>query len=170
MAGWATRVTGFEVRRLAGHVNEGLLVGAGVIEGLTLANYPERAAVIAGLATLLAGAVSVASGSYAEMRSEQDALDSFLAEEERLRELSPQEELAELTEIYLAKGLPASLAREVAEHLPVREALAEHAVSKLGISPTYLDPRPVLAAVLMALAFVVGALAPSAPCSWRRTT
>lgn len=160
MAPWTQRFNSTEIRRLVIHVNEGLLVGAGVIEGLSLAEFSERTTLIAGTATLFAGALAAASVSYSSMRAEREALESFLAEEARLRELSPKEELDELAMIYEQKGLTVHLSREVAEHLPAGEALKEHAVEELGFSPDYLDPNPLLAAWLVAISYALGALVP----------
>ncbi len=160
MGWWRDRFTGDEVRRLVVHANEGLIVGAGIIEGLSLADQPERIAILAGFAGLAAGALSAAGANYQENSTEREALDAFLQEEARLRDLSPREELAELAAIYVDKGLTPELAMEVAKQLPAHEALAEHAVEELGFSPDFMEDRPVLAAVLTGLVFALGALIP----------
>lgn len=162
MGSWLERFDGVEIRRLMVHVNEGLIVGAGILEGLSLAEEPERVALLAASAALAAGALSTAGASYSELRTEREAVDAFLAEEARIRELSPQEELAELAAIYKDKGLTPELARQVAEQLPLGEALADHAVEELGVSPDGVEQRPVLAATLAGAAFSLGSLVPIA--------
>lgn len=157
---WRDRFTGDEVRRLVVHANEGLIVGAGIIEGLSLADHPESIAILAGFAALAAGALSAAGANYQENSTEREALEAFLQEEARLRDLSPEEELAELAAIYVDKGLTPDLAMEVARQLPAHEALAEHAVEELGFSPDFMEDRPILAAALTGIAFAIGALIP----------
>ena len=159
MAFWS-RFTGDEIRRLVIDANDGMIVGAGIMEGLSLADQPEGVAITAALAALFSGAFSVAGANYSEISTDKDSVDAFLAEERRLRVLSPEQERAELTQIYVDKGLTPELARQVAEQLPAQEALADHAVEELGISPDAVEQLPALAALLSGLAFALGSLIP----------
>ncbi|SHJ73573.1 Predicted Fe2+/Mn2+ transporter, VIT1/CCC1 family [Tessaracoccus bendigoensis DSM 12906] len=159
MAFWS-RFTGDEIRRLVIDANDGMIVGAGIMEGLSLADQPEGVAITAALAALFSGAFSVAGANYSEISTDKDSVDAFLAEERRLRVLSPEQERAELTQIYVDKGLTPELARQVAEQLPAQEALADHAVEELGISPDAVEQFPALAALLSGLAFALGSLIP----------
>jgi VIT1/CCC1 family predicted Fe2+/Mn2+ transporter len=114
-----------------------------------------------GIAGLVAGAMSMAAGEYVSVQSQADTERSDIAKETRELAEDPDSELAELTNIYVRRGLQPSLARAVAEQLTAHDALGSHARDELGITET-LRARPVQAALASAAAFTVGALAPIA--------
>ena len=118
-----------------------------------------RDIVIAGVAALVAGAMSMAAGEYVSVSSQADAEAADLAREKRELETNQLAEHKELTEIYIERGLEASLARQVAEQLMQHDALGAHARDELGISDM-TRARPLLAAMSSALAFSMGALTP----------
>ena len=125
----------------------------------------------AGVAGLVAGAVSMALGEYVSVSSQRDSESAQLSQERRELAQMPGQELAELTAIYQAKGLSAATARTVAEELTAHDAFAAHAEVELHISPDDLA-SPVQAASASALSFTLGALLPLLaillpPASWR---
>jgi VIT1/CCC1 family predicted Fe2+/Mn2+ transporter len=105
--------------------------------------------------------MSMAAGEYVSVQSQADTERSDIAKETRELAEDPDSELAELTNIYVRRGLPPVLAREVAEQLTAHDALGSHARDELGITET-LRARPVQAALSSAAAFTVGALPPIA--------
>jgi VIT1/CCC1 family predicted Fe2+/Mn2+ transporter len=139
--------------------NDGIVSTAGLVVGVAGATTDRSTVLIAGVAGLVAGALSMAGGEYVSVSTQADteraALDMERAE---LRDL-PEHELEELTQIYEAKGLPRELAATVAERLTEHDALAAHAEAELGIDP---DERTSAwqAALSSMVAFTVGALLP----------
>ncbi len=151
--------------------NDGIVSVAGIVVGVAGATAGRQPIVIAGIAGLVAGALSMAAGEYVSVSTQRDS-ERALLEKERaeLREM-PEEELEELTAIYQDKGLPRALAEQVAHHLTEHDALGAHAEAELGIDPDDLT-NPWHAAYASLLAFTVGALLPLAaillpPNSWR---
>lgn len=139
--------------------NDGIVSTAALIVGVAAAGTDSKTILISGLAGLLAGAMSMAAGEYVSVHSQADAESADLARErEELRD-EPEAELRELTGIYVKRGLDANLARQVAEQLSARDALAAHARDELGISEL-LAPRPFQAAFSSAASFTVGAALP----------
>ncbi len=114
---------------------------------------------VAGIAGLAAGAMSMAAGEYVSVSSQSDTENSDLDRERKELAEDPVHELEELTSIYVHRGLYAELARSVAVQLTAKDALAAHARDELGISET-LKARPVQAAISSALTFAVGAFLP----------
>lgn len=114
---------------------------------------------IAGVAGLVAGAMSMAAGEYVSVSSQADTENADLDRERRELATDAESELAELTGIYVARGLDHSLARQVAEQLTQHDALSAHARDELGISET-MAARPVQAALASAGTFAVGAALP----------
>jgi VIT1/CCC1 family predicted Fe2+/Mn2+ transporter len=114
---------------------------------------------LAGVAGLVAGAMSMAAGEYVSVSSQADTERADLERERRELEASPEHELAELQRIYVERGLDPDLARRVAEQLTARGALAAHARDELGFS-TMHAARPVQAALASAGTFAVGAALP----------
>jgi VIT1/CCC1 family predicted Fe2+/Mn2+ transporter len=126
---------------------------------------------LAGLAGLVAGALSMAGGEYVSVSAQSDTEQAALDLERWELERMPGPELAELTELYRRKGLSPSLARQVAEELTEHDALAAHAEVELGIDPTERT-NPWHAALSSMVSFTVGALLPLLaitlpPLSWR---
>ena len=139
--------------------NDGLVSTSSLVVGVAAAGSDHQAILIAGLAGLVAGAMSMAAGEYVSVSSQSDAEQADLARERAELASDPAGELKELTGIYVARGLDEPLARQVAEQLTARDALAAHARDELGISET-VETRPVQAALVSALTFAAGAVVP----------
>jgi VIT1/CCC1 family predicted Fe2+/Mn2+ transporter len=139
--------------------NDGIVSVAGIVVGVAGATTERQTIVTAGIAGLVAGALSMAAGEYVSVSTQRDTELALLDQERReLREM-PAEELDELTGIYQDKGLSADLAREVAEELTEHDAFAAHVDAELGLDPDDLT-NPWQAAAASASSFVVGALLP----------
>ncbi len=139
--------------------NDGIVSTAGLVMGVAGATSNRTAILIAGVAGLVAGAMSMAAGEYVSVSTQRDSEKALLAlEAEELRTM-PGEELDELTEIYAQKGLDWALARQVAEQLTDHDALGAHAEAELGIDPDELT-NPWHAAFASMVAFTVGSLIP----------
>lgn len=139
--------------------NDGIISTACLILGVAAASSSREAIITAGVAGLVAGAVSMALGEYVSVSSQSDAEQADIARETWELETMPEHELDELTEIYIAKGLPQALARDVAVELTKHDALAIHLAEELGITDT-TKARPIQAAISSALAFSVGSAIP----------
>ena len=139
--------------------NDGIVSTAGLVVGVAGATTSTVAIVTAGVAGLTAGAVSMALGEYVSVSSQRDTERALLAKERAELSASPEDELAELTALYVDKGLRVETAELVAAELTERDALAAHAEVELGINPDELT-NPWHAAGASALAFTVGALLP----------
>lgn len=139
--------------------NDGIISTACLILGVAAADATRNSILTAGMAGLVAGAVSMGLGEYVSVSSQSDAEQADIAKEKWELETMPEHELDELTEIYAAKGLPQALAREVAEELTKHDALAVHLAEELGITDT-TAAKPVQAAVGSAIAFTTGAAIP----------
>ena len=139
--------------------NDGIVSTAALIVGVEASGVGASMSILAGIAGLASGAMSMAAGEYVSVKSQAD-MEAAALEEERieLRE-APAQELQELTDIYVRRGLEIELAREVAQALTARGALAAHARDELGITPTW-RARPLQAAASSALAFASGAMLP----------
>jgi vacuolar iron transporter family protein len=139
--------------------NDGIISTACLILGVAAANAERNEILTAGMAGLVAGAVSMALGEYVSVSSQSDAERADIAKETWELETMPEHELDELTAIYAEKGLPQALAREVAEELTKHDALAIHLAEELGITTT-TTARPVQAAIGSAASFTIGAAVP----------
>lgn len=139
--------------------NDGIVSTASLIIGVAAAGTTQTGVLIAGLAGLVAGSMSMAAGEYVSVSSQTDAEAADLAKESAELRASPGAELDELTGIYVARGLDADLARQVATQLTDIDALGAHARDELGISET-VTARPVQAALVSAATFAVGATVP----------
>src|SRR3954471_24472946 len=139
--------------------NDGIVSTAGLVMGVAGATTDRKAILIAGLAGLVAGALSMAAGEYVSVSTQRDTEQALLAKERRELEEEPEEELAELAGIYHAKGVSEETARQVAIELTEHDALAAHADAELGIDPDVLA-NPWHAALASMIAFTVGALLP----------
>ena len=141
--------------------NDGIVSVAGLVVGVAASGATPSTILLTGVAGLVAGAMSMAAGEYVSVQSQADAEAAALAlEKSELRDM-PDSELAELTQIYVGRGLEPTLARQVAEQLTARDALTAHMRDELGITEE-LRARPVQAALASAAAFTVGALLPIA--------
>ena len=141
--------------------NDGILSIASLVVGVAAANIKRGDVLIAGIAGLVAGAMSLAAGQYVAASSQADTEAADLEIERKQLEVDRQQEHAELTEIYVKRGLDQKLAEEVARQLHAHDALAAHARDELGISEVVVA-RPLLAAVTSAIAFALGAVLPLA--------
>lgn len=139
--------------------NDGIVSTAALVMGVAGADGSLIAVLTAGLAGLVGGSLSMAAGEYVSVSSQRDVEQADLAKERWELETMPVRELEELTQIYVEKGLPPDLAREVAEALTAHDALRAHAMDELGLDPDELA-RPGQAAVVSALSFAVGAMVP----------
>jgi VIT1/CCC1 family predicted Fe2+/Mn2+ transporter len=141
--------------------NDGILSTASLVLGVAASGASRAAIVTAGVAGLVAGALSMAAGEYVSVSSQRDAEQADLRLEERELRRDPPGELRELTEIYERRGLPSALAREVAMALSSQDPLAAHARDELGLSDER-RARPFQAAWTSAASFAAGAALPLA--------
>lgn len=139
--------------------NDGIVSTAGIVVGVAGATTSRGPIFTAGLAGLVAGAVSMSLGEYVSVSSQRDSEHALLAKERRELREDPDAELEELTAIYEAKGLSRDTAELVASELTANDAFAAHAEVELGIDPEDVV-NPWHAAGASAAAFVVGALLP----------
>jgi VIT1/CCC1 family predicted Fe2+/Mn2+ transporter len=151
--------------------NDGLISIAGIVVGVAAANAPAPDVLLAGVAGLVAGALSMAAGEYVSVSSQRDSEHADLARERRELDLAPDAERAELAAIYVARGLDTELAARVAEQLMAHDALGAHARDELGIHEL-TRARPLQASLASASAFAVGAVPPLllaelTPAAWR---
>ena len=139
--------------------NDGLVSTASLVVGVAAAGSGRPEILIAGLAGLVAGAMSMAAGEYVSVSSQTDAEQADIARETRELRETPEAELDELTQIYVQRGLDEELARQVAVQLTGKDALAAHSRDELGISET-VTAHPVQAALVSAATFAAGAVVP----------
>lgn len=141
--------------------NDGIVSTASLIIGVAAANGGKEAVLVAGVAGLVAGAMSMAAGEYVSVHSQADTEKADIAKETRELETDPDGELKELTAIYVHRGLTPDLARQVAQQLTAHDALGAHARDELGIT-VHFSARPVQAALSSAASFAAGAVLPLA--------
>lgn len=139
--------------------NDGLVSTASLVVGVAAAGSGRPEILIAGLAGLVAGAMSMAAGEYVSVSSQTDAEQADLARETKELQETPDAELDELAGIYIGRGLDEGLARQVAVQLTRKDALGAHARAELGISET-VTAHPIQAAVVSAVTFAAGAVIP----------
>jgi VIT1/CCC1 family predicted Fe2+/Mn2+ transporter len=139
--------------------NDGLISTASLVVGVAASGVPRSAVLIAGVAGLVAGAMSMAAGEYVSVSSQADTEGADLARERRELASDDVGERAELAAIYVDRGLTPSLAAQVADQLMAKDALAAHARDELGHSDA-TAARPLQAALASAVTFAVGALLP----------
>jgi VIT1/CCC1 family predicted Fe2+/Mn2+ transporter len=139
--------------------NDGIVSTASLVLGVAAAGADTKAILVAGVAGLVAGAMSMAAGEYVSVSSQSDTERADLARERKELAASPAQEHAELTAIYTQRGLDETLASSVATQLMQHDALGAHARDELGISDT-LAAKPVQAALASAATFAVGAALP----------
>lgn len=139
--------------------NDGIVSTASLCLGVAAAGTPTAGILAAGVAGLVAGAMSMAAGEYVSVSSQSDTEQADLARERAELADFPVQEHAELTGIYMRRGLDETLAKEVASQLMAHDALGAHARDELGISDE-LAAKPVQAALASAATFAVGAALP----------
>jgi VIT1/CCC1 family predicted Fe2+/Mn2+ transporter len=139
--------------------NDGIVSTASLVVGVAAAESGRSSVLVAGVAGLVAGAMSMAAGEYVSVSSQADTEKADLARERRELAETPEAELRELQGIYVSRGLEPELARRVAEQLTAHDALSAHARDELGLTEVH-SARPVQAALASAATFAVGASLP----------
>ena len=139
--------------------NDGILSTASLVLGVAAAHATHSNVLVAGVAGLVAGAMSMAAGEYVSVHSQADTEQADLERERKELKADDQGEHKELAAIYVARGLDPSLAKQVAQQLMAHDALGAHARDELGISKS-LRARPIQAALASAGSFAVGAAMP----------
>jgi VIT1/CCC1 family predicted Fe2+/Mn2+ transporter len=139
--------------------NDGVVSTASLIVGVAAAQTTKSGVLVAGVAGLVAGAMSMAAGEYVSVSSQADTERADIARERHELDVHTEFELKELASIYVSRGLEPALADQVAEQLMAHDPLAAHSRDELGISES-LTARPVQAALASAGFFVVGAVVP----------
>lgn len=139
--------------------NDGIVSTSSLILGVATSHATHNSILVAGVAGLVAGAMSMATGEYVSVQSQADTEEAALDVERVELEENPKSEHQELAGIYIARGLDALLAKEVAGALMTHDALGAHARDELGITET-LSAKPLQAAFASALSFSLGALLP----------
>lgn len=138
---------------------DGILSTASIVSGMAAGGASHAAIMLAGLASLVAGATAMATGEYVSVSSQTDTENADLAREQQELETNPAFELEELAQIYVTRGVSLPVARAVAEQLMAHDALSAHAHDELGISEI-TTAKPMQAALSSAASFSVGAFLP----------
>lgn len=141
--------------------NDGILSTASLIIGVAAASTSHQGILLAGVAGLVAGAMSMAAGEYVSVSSQSDTEQADLAIEQKALDEDIDSEKAELAEIYEGRGIDPELAMEVAEQLMAHDALGAHARDEIGISENNTS-KPGQAAIFSAATFTIGAALPLA--------
>jgi VIT1/CCC1 family predicted Fe2+/Mn2+ transporter len=139
--------------------NDGIVSVAGIVVGVAAATSSKSLLLTAGVAGIVAGALSMAVGEYVSVSSQRDSERALLEKERAELRDFPEEELVELQEIYEAKGLSRKTAQLVAKELTAHDVFAAHAEAELKIDPNDLN-NPWHAAIASAISFLVGAIIP----------
>lgn len=139
--------------------NDGLISTASLIVGVAAASNGRHEILVAGVAGLVAGAMSMAAGEYVSVSSQADTEEADMSRERKELAEQPDAELAELAKIYEGRGVEAALARKVAEQMMAKDAFAAHARDELGIA-AHTVARPTQAALTSAATFAAGAAFP----------
>jgi vacuolar iron transporter family protein len=164
------RPRGHETHKLSGiawlragvlGANDGIVSTASLIVGVAAAHASHSNILLTGIAGLVAGAMSMATGEYVSVHSQADTEAAALAQEKAELEVDFAGENLELTDIYMRRGLDKGLAKQVADQLMAHDALGSHARDELGLSST-TSARPLLAASTSACSFATGAAMPLA--------
>ena len=139
--------------------NDGIISTTSLVIGVAAASDTRSPIVLAALAGLVAGALSMAAGEYVSVSSQADIESADLAREKIELETIPEVELIELAKIYVEQGLDKDLAMQVAIQLTEKDALGTHARDELGINE-YTQPKPLLAALASGASFISGGILP----------
>ncbi len=156
---YVTRTGGLRAAVLG--ANDGIVSTASLVIGVAAAGSGHSEVLLAGVAGAVAGALSMAAGEYVSVSSQSDSENADLAREKAHLLMEPEEELAELTAIYLDRGVEPDLAQEVSRQMMDHDALEAHARDELGIMDI-TQARPMQAALFSAVAFMAGAALPNA--------
>ena len=139
--------------------NDGIISTASLVVGVAAAAKSADEVLVAGVAGLVAGAMAMAAGEYVSVSSQSDTEQADMARERRELAEQPEAELAELTQIYVERGVEASLARLVAQQMTAKDAFEAHSRDELGLAG-HTIARPVQAALTSAVTFAAGAAIP----------
>jgi VIT1/CCC1 family predicted Fe2+/Mn2+ transporter len=139
--------------------NDGIVSTASLVLGVAAAQATHHAILVAGIAGLVAGTMSMAAGEYVSVRSQADSEEAALNLERQELQADDEGERRELTAIYINRGIEPALARQVAQQLMAHDALGAHARDELGISEQ-LKARPLQAALASATSFATGSAMP----------
>lgn len=139
--------------------NDGIVSTSSLILGVAASHATHQSILVAGVAGLVAGAMSMATGEYVSVQSQADTESAALAKERTELKENPQGEHRELANIYIGRGLEPALANQVAASLMAHDALAAHSKDELGLSDA-MSAKPLQAAFASALSFAVGAALP----------
>lgn len=139
--------------------NDGIVSTSSLVVGVAAASAARSDVLLAGVAGLVAGAMSMAAGEYVSVSSQSDTEKADLARERKELATEPESERKELAAIYVARGLDPGLADQVADQLMTKDALGAHARDELGLTETH-TARPIQAAIASAATFSVGAALP----------
>lgn len=139
--------------------NDGIISTASLMVGVAAASTTSSEILVAGTASLVAGAMSMAAGEYVSVSSQADTENADLQKERRELAEDPESELAELTQIYVRRGVEPALARQVAEQMTTKDAFTAHARDELGLAE-HVVARPIQAALTSAVTFALGAAIP----------
>ncbi|MFH6968426.1 VIT family protein [Flavobacterium johnsoniae] len=139
--------------------NDGILSTTSLAIGVAAASVSREPILLASVAGLVAGALSMAAGEYVSVSSQSDIETADLKREKLALETQPEEELKELTDIYIQRGLNKELARQVAVELTAHDALGTHSRDELGINEI-TQANPLMAAFASAISFTIGGLLP----------
>lgn len=150
--------------------NDGIVSTASLVVGVAAASAVRGDVLLAGIAGLVAGAMSMAAGEYVSVSSQADTEKADLAREKKELETDDVTERRELVNIYIQRGLESALAKKVADQLMAKDALMAHARDELGLNEIH-TAQPIQAALASALSFAVGAVLPLlavmvAPVQW----
>lgn len=139
--------------------NDGIVSTASLIVGVASSSAASSEILVAGIAGMVAGAMSMAAGEYVSVSSQSDTEQADIARERQELATQPEAEHEELAQLYVKRGVEIELARRVANQLMEKDALEAHARDELGISEV-MTAKPVVAALTSALTFAVGAIMP----------
>jgi vacuolar iron transporter family protein len=139
--------------------DDGIVSTASLVLGVAASGASHGNVMVAGIAGLVAGAMSMAAGEYVSVRSQADSEEAALSLERKELDFDDPDERGELTAIYVGRGVDPALAKQVAEQLMAHDALGAHARDELGITDA-LSARPLQAAITSAASFAVGAALP----------
>lgn len=139
--------------------NDGIISTASLLIGVAAAHTSYNGIFIAGMAGLIAGAMSMAAGEYISVSSQADAEKAALQREEKELDVNREGEIEELTSLFIERGLQPDLAKEVAKQLMAKDALDAHAREELGITEV-LSARPMQSALFSACSFSLGSIFP----------
>ena len=139
--------------------NDGVVSVASIVGGVAGATHEKHTLFIAGLAGLVAGAFSMAVGEYVSVSSQRDTERAYIAKEKQALAENPEEELAELAQMYEAKGLSAATAKRVADELTAHDAVKAHLDAELNLDEEDLN-NPMQAAIASMISFTAGGIIP----------